>query len=205
MSYQEDEAILLRRAREGSPDALGTLLDGCRGELRRMIRRRIGRALRLRLESSDILQATMIRAFRHIRQFDGGGREQLMAWLVRIAQNAIRDEADFARRKRRDLALTMPLTTEPDTLPARYRSQLVHLILEEDTLRLRLAMASLDPLQREVIRLRRYEELSFQEIGGRLGRSPDACRMLLARAMKALAEKMRHVPASSSLRAAESR
>jgi len=34
--------------------------------------------------------------------------------------------------------------------------------------------------------LRKFEELSFKEIGERLGKSPDACRMLLARAMTAL-------------------
>ena len=38
--------------------------------------------------------------------------------------------------------------------------------------------------------LRKLEELSFAEIGERLGRSPDACRMLLARAMTALTLKL---------------
>jgi DNA-directed RNA polymerase specialized sigma24 family protein len=42
-----------------------------------------------------------------------------------------------------------------------------------------------------VILLRKFEELSFAEIGERLGKSPDACRMLLARAMTALTLEMR--------------
>ena len=42
------------------------------------------------------------------------------------------------------------------------------------------------PLQRELIVLRKLEELSYREIGERMGKSPDACRMLLARAMTAL-------------------
>jgi len=41
-----------------------------------------------------------------------------------------------------------------------------------------------------VILLRKFEELSFKEIALRLGRSEDACRMLLARAMTALTMKM---------------
>jgi DNA-directed RNA polymerase specialized sigma24 family protein len=41
-----------------------------------------------------------------------------------------------------------------------------------------------------VIILRSYEELSFAEIGARLGKSEDACRMLFARAMTALTMRM---------------
>ncbi len=52
-------------------------------------------------------------------------------------------------------------------------------------------MDALDPIHREVILLRKYEELSFQEIGERLGRSQDACRMLLARALTSLTKAMR--------------
>ena len=41
-----------------------------------------------------------------------------------------------------------------------------------------------------MILLRQSEELSFREIGERLGRSEDAARMLLARAMAALSLRM---------------
>ena len=42
--------------------------------------------------------------------------------------------------------------------------------------------------------LRKFEELSFREIGARMGRSEDACRMLLARALTALTLAMRGAP-----------
>jgi len=44
----------------------------------------------------------------------------------------------------------------------------------------------LDAPHREVILLRKFEDLSFKEIAARMGRSEDACRMLLARALAAL-------------------
>ena len=65
------------------------------------------------------------------------------------------------------------------------------IVLREDVERLQRALLTLDSTQREVIILRRYEELGFQEIGARLDRSPDACRMLLARALTALTLKLR--------------
>ena len=48
------------------------------------------------------------------------------------------------------------------------------------------ALEALDPDHRDVIVLRKLEELSFREVAARMGRSEDACRMLLARAMVAL-------------------
>ena len=44
--------------------------------------------------------------------------------------------------------------------------------------------------QREIIMLRMLEELTFPEIGVRLGKSDDACRMAFARAMSALTLRM---------------
>jgi RNA polymerase sigma factor (sigma-70 family) len=66
------------------------------------------------------------------------------------------------------------------------RSPLSLAILNEEALRLERAIEGLDPAHRDVILLRKFEELSFREIAGRMGRSEDACRMLLARALAAL-------------------
>lgn len=51
-----------------------------------------------------------------------------------------------------------------------------------------------EPL-REVLILRRFEELSFKEVGERLDRSPEAARKLFARAMGALTFEMRDLRA----------
>jgi len=48
------------------------------------------------------------------------------------------------------------------------------------------ALESLPDASRELIILRKYEELTFPEIARRLGKSEDACRMAFSRAMAAL-------------------
>jgi RNA polymerase sigma-70 factor (ECF subfamily) len=59
-------------------------------------------------------------------------------------------------------------------------------VLEEEMLRLEAGLESLPEHYRQIIVLRKLEELGWAEIASRLGKSEDACRMLLARAMAAL-------------------
>jgi DNA-directed RNA polymerase specialized sigma24 family protein len=63
---------------------------------------RVGFAGRREVESRDILQQTLLKAFQHIEQFEGENRDTLMGWLATIAWNEIRDQADHYRRLRRD-------------------------------------------------------------------------------------------------------
>jgi RNA polymerase sigma-70 factor, ECF subfamily len=97
---------------------------------------------------------------------------------------------DFQRRQRRDLARETALGAEAEAVPAPVRSALSQVIWSEQSARLEAALEALPEPHREVIVLRKLEELSFAQIGERLGRSEDACRMLFARAMAALTLRM---------------
>jgi RNA polymerase sigma-70 factor (ECF subfamily) len=70
------------------------------------------------------------------------------------------------------------------------RQALSQAIVTEETERLERALEALPDAQREIIVLRMFEELTFRDIGARLGRSEDACRMAFARAMAALTLQM---------------
>jgi len=189
---RQESAALLRAARDGSPEALGQLYDRCAGRLLAIIRLRMGRDLRARLESRDILQNTLLKSFQRLDQFEGADGPSLIAWLARIAENEIRDQADFQHRQRRDVAAGVSLDdTGAPPLAARVRSALSQAIVSEETERLERALEALEPDHREVIILRKFEELSFREVAARMGRSEDACRMLLARALTALTLRMR--------------
>lgn len=192
----EAEAALLARARAGSRDALGDLLERGAERLLALIRLRLGPTLRAELESRDILQTTLLRAVDRFDSFKGEHVVALKAWLARIAENEIRDQADFHGRQRRDAAQRVPLEGRPEVerLAARVRSETSRIALGEELARLEHALETLAPDQREVIVLRRLEELSFGEVAERLGRSPDACRMLFARAMTALTLAMEDAP-----------
>ena len=180
-----DTADLLARARAGSPEALNIVYQRVSARLLAYVRLRMGRDLRSRLESRDILQAALLKSFEKIGDFRGTETRSLMAWLARIAEHEIRDSVDHLHRQRRDAARETPLD-DAVPLPAITRSALSRVILAEEAEGLEQAIDGLSADHRDVILMRKFEELSFAEIAQRTGRSEDACRMLLARAMTAL-------------------
>jgi len=188
---RQDSTDLLREARRGSPDALGEVYARYGGRLLAFIRMKMGRTLRARVESRDILQSALLKSFQHLDQFKGEDGGSLMGWLVRIAENEIRDQADFQHRLRRDIAVTEPIDGAAGDVPVAVRSALSTAVMNEQFEQLGAALEELDPDYREVIVLRKLEECSFKEVAARMGRSEDACRMLLARAMVALTLALR--------------
>jgi RNA polymerase sigma-70 factor (ECF subfamily) len=186
-------ADLLARARTGDPHALNVLCERVAPRLLSYIRLRMGRELRARHESRDLLQGSLIKAVQKIGQFRGGETPSLMAWLTRIADHEMRDAFDHLHRQRRDAARETAVDEETP-MAAVSRSVLSRLIIGQEAERLEAAIESLSPDHRDVILMRKFEELSFAEIAQRMGRGEDACRMLLARAMTALTLKLTEMP-----------
>lgn len=181
---------LLDAARTGSEEAKEALLARYAGRLLALIRLRMGPSLRAHLESQDLLQATLLKSYARLRDFRGDDPAALMAWLAAIARHEVADQVDFQRRQRRDLVRETGLGPEAEAVPAQVRSALSQAIWSEQAARLEAALEALPEPQREVIVLRKLEELSFAEIGERLGTSEDACRMRFARAMAALTVRL---------------
>ncbi len=183
---REQSSALLSRARHGSRDAIDTLFEGVAGRVLAIIRLRLGPGLRSQLESRDILQATLLKAFERLEQFEGEKTANLVGWLARIAENEIRQQAEFHGRGRRDVARRVALEEAGDLPIEEVHSAISRLVIEEEMARLERALERLKESHREVILLRKLEGLSFSEIGERLGKSTDACRMQLVRALAAL-------------------
>src|SRR6188768_3400196 len=131
---------LLRQAREGSPDALNELFEDLAPHLLSFIRLRLGPDLRGRVESQDILQITLLKAFANLESFAGSGSSSLGGWLAAIARNEIRDQVDYFRRQRRDIARQVPLGAEADNLKEQLSSIVSRLQLRERQHRLEQAL-----------------------------------------------------------------
>lgn len=191
---RQETTQLLRRAKSGSDEALNLVFERYAGRLLAVIRLRMGPGLRDRLESRDILNGSLLKAFQHIEQFEKYDGSSLMAWLARIAENEIRDQAEYHHRRRRDMGRAVPLDGEFAPIAEKVRSQSSRLALKEEMEKLARVLEGLDEAHREVILLRKLQELSFREISERMGRTPDACRMLLARALTELTLRMDAAP-----------
>ena len=177
---------LMSRAKTGSATAIEALFESCAGRLLALIRLRLGPSLRRHVESADVLQTTLLRAFENLETFRGRGETSMMAWLVRIAENEIRDQHQYLHRERRDIDQTRRLSGCSQSLVASVRSASSRVLLSAQETKIEEAMESLPERQREVVLLRVFYELTYPEIAAELGTSPDACRMLYARALARL-------------------
>ena len=95
---------LVRDAVAGRPEAVDALYARVAPRVLTYVRMRMGQSLRARMDSRDILQATLLKSFERFGEFQGSGKPALMAWLARIAEREILDRADYHQRARRSAA-----------------------------------------------------------------------------------------------------
>src|ERR1700751_3723750 len=84
-------------ARAGSPEALGQLLEACRGYLLLIAQREIDPDLRAKGGASDLVQQTFLEAQRDFADFRGETEAELLGWLRQILLHNL---ASFARKFR---------------------------------------------------------------------------------------------------------
>ncbi len=154
--YPEESSRLFQQARQGSREAINAVFERYGHRLHALIRFRLGPHLRRRLESRDILQATLLKAFKGIGRFEGSGSRSMMAWLGTIARDEIYDQADFYGRQKRDAGRDTTLDERVDPLVRQVHTEASRLQLQADAERLEQALDQLNKAQREIILLRHY-------------------------------------------------
>jgi RNA polymerase sigma-70 factor, ECF subfamily len=130
---------------------------------------------RNRNDAWDLAQETFARALRHAGE---APVRFLKAWLLRIARNVCIDRTRRDRYRR-----TEPLA---DTVIAAGHSPETHTANQEAIARVRAAIARLSPRLRDVLVLREYGELSYEEIAHTLAVSPGTVMSRLSRARQAV-------------------
>jgi RNA polymerase sigma-70 factor (ECF subfamily) len=149
----------------------------------------MGERARAAASPEDVVQDTLLKAYERMTRLEWRGEEAFYRWLGSIAEHLIRDEARGAAR------LHLGLEGDP---PDRASSANRPLEREERLRRLEKAVAHLSPEHREAIVLTRIHGMRIAEAAGRMGRSPNAVRKLLGRALKDL--RRRYGETSGSLR-----
>jgi RNA polymerase sigma-70 factor (ECF subfamily) len=191
--------LLLEQARAGDEAALGRLLELYRNYLRLVARTLIGQALRVRLDASDLVQETFLKASREFAQFLGSTEPELTAWLRQILVRTLANQAKRHRRQGRDYQrqesleamLDRSSTAVQQALAAPTETPSTHAVRREQAVLLADALEKLPAHYREVFILRNLEHIPFDQIAARLGRSPGATRVLWKRAMDRLSLLLR--------------
>src|ERR1700730_6102303 len=81
----------LAAARAGSPEAMGQVLDACRGYLLSIASQELDPQLQAKGGASDLVQETLLHAVRGFGHFDGATEAELLAWLRRLLLNNLID------------------------------------------------------------------------------------------------------------------
>lgn len=171
---------LIGRAKSGDRAAYGSLIDRFSDRLTALVSSRIGPGLRDELDVEDVVQETFTRALEDLERFQWTGDDAFMRWLGSIAENRIRKGArKKGRSPRVEHILEIP---KDETSPSRALQR------EERFERLEKALAKLPQDYREVIRLSRVEGLKIKEVAKRMGRSQNAVKQLVVRALRRLKE-----------------
>jgi RNA polymerase sigma-70 factor, ECF subfamily len=187
----------LAAARAGDTEALGRLLELCRAHLLGVADRELASRLRPKAGASDLVQEAFLDAHRLFDQFEGTDADQLLAWLRAILMNRLRTVVNRYRgTDKRALEREVPLadgSSAPSVADAQPSPSGVVLDAEQSAA-VRAALERLPEHYRQILIWRHWDELTFEEIGQRLGKTPDAARMLWGRAVAQLEREVEPPP-----------
>jgi RNA polymerase sigma-70 factor (ECF subfamily) len=196
---------VLRRAGVGDPNALAELFARHRNRLRRMVRLRLDRQLRGRVDPSDVLQEAQIDVLRRADGYAADPRLPPFLWLRLITGQRLLE------LHRRHLGARMRSAGQEISMHHGPMPQVTSVSLAEMLLRritsptqaahraevrvlLQDALNGMEPLDREVLTLRHFEELTNAEVAQVLGLSKTAASNRYFRALERLREVLGGIP-----------
>ena len=174
----------VRRCLAGESDAFGELVARWQDRIYAAVYRMTGDAE----DARDLAQETFLRAWSNLRSFAGGAA--FGTWLYSIALNQVRSEMRkrSAQKRGAPLSLDAPVgegdrgIDPADPAPGARR----RLETAEHAALVRDAIARLDPEFREVLVLREFQDLSYEEIAASVGVPVGTVRSRLFRAREEL-------------------
>jgi RNA polymerase sigma-70 factor, ECF subfamily len=176
----------------------GRLLDGCRQYLLMIANEVIGPEIQAKLGASDLVQDTFLEAQRHLDIFRGKTKAETCAWLRKILECRLANirRSYLATEKRatqREVKLDPFLAgsgAELQALKSREPSPSNHAVRNEWNQALEKALARLPEHYRQAVAWRHQEQLSWDEIGRRMGCTADAARKVWSRAIQQLRREL---------------
>jgi len=172
-----NEKALVELIKQGNAAAFGDLYDRHVSLVYHFAYTLLGN----RSEAEDLTAETFLRALEAIKRYRWTGRP-LSSWLLTIARNL--GMSQLRRRQRTKEAFRL-LLASTSSEPAEARS--VHGVDIHD---LRQALATLSPLEREVITLRFVLALDYPHVAQVVGKSVNNVRVIQCRTLQKLHKKL---------------
>ena len=200
-----DTVALIERARVGDAAALNEIFARHRARLRRMVEMRLDWRLQARLDASDVIQEAYLEIAGRLDEYLQHPTLPLFLWMrLVVGERLLKLHRHHLGTQMRDAGREVSLYRE--ALPAASSAALAAQLLGKHTsptqavlraermLRLQEAINTLDPIDREVLSLRHFEELTRQETAQVLGIEEGAAAKRYIRALKRLKAVLADMP-----------
>ncbi len=196
---------LVDQAAGGDDSAWERLMALHRARLRRMVALRLDRRLQGRVDPSDVIQEASIDAARRLPEYAKNPTMPFYLWLRFLAGQRLMEQhrrhlGAQARDAGREISLyrgAFPETTTAD-LAAHFLGKLSTpsqaAIRIEQKIRLQEALNTLEPIDREILALRHFEQLNNGETAEVLGLDKSAASKRYARALVRLKDVLLAMP-----------
>jgi RNA polymerase sigma-70 factor (ECF subfamily) len=198
-------ARLLQRATAGDQAAMSFLFSAYRDRLKRMVHLRLSRRLQGRVDDSDVLQEACLEAANRLQEYARDPILPFFLWLrhltgLKLAEVHRRHLGTQLRDADREVTLHrggLPLA-DSASLAAHLLGTLTSpsqaVVKAETRLIVQEALNAMDPVDREILALKHFEQLSTSEIAQILGLSKAGAGSRYLRAIKRLREVLSRVP-----------
>ena len=179
-------SVLLRRAKDGDRRALDALTARYLPRLQRWASGRLPLYARSLLDTTDLVQETLLKAIEGLDGIEVRGPGGFQAYVRQAVLNRIRDQIRWAKRRPGGEDVAENLI---DHTPSPLERAIGADVLE----RYETAMQRLDPESQRLLHLRIELDFDYEAIAQMTGRpSRDAARMAIQRALSRLADAMGH-------------
>jgi RNA polymerase sigma-70 factor (ECF subfamily) len=196
---------LVARAAAGDQTAVVELLERYRARLRRMVALRLDPRLKGRVDASDVIQEGYVDAMRRLDEFIRDPSVPFYIWLrflvgQRVQEQHRRHLATPGRDVGREVSIYRGVMPGASTgaLAARLLGKLTSpsgaAMRAERKIRLQGALNHMDPLDREILVLRHYEQMTNGDAAMALGLDKSAASKRYTRALQRLKEILATLP-----------
>jgi len=171
-----DDVRLMELVSAGDSGAFEQLVE----RHQRLVVGTVGRMLGNTSDAEDIAQQVFVRVWKSAKRYVP--RAKFTTWLLKITRNLVFNEL---RRRSRHPQVPLQAESQEEERPIRDENAIApdaSMLEQELQKAIDAAIANLPETQRLAVILRRYEELSYEEIAETLDQSVSAVKSLLFRA-----------------------
>jgi RNA polymerase sigma-70 factor (ECF subfamily) len=200
-----DDEQLIRLAANGDAARLAELFSRYRKRLRQMVRLRLDRRLQGRVDASDVIQEAYLDVAQQLPHYLVKREMSFFLWLRLVAgQRLMRIHREHLGAAMRDAGREVSLYkgAMPQASSVSLAAQLLGhytpasqaVSRAEIQIQIQTALNDMEPIDREIIALRHFEELTNAEVAEVLGLESSTASKRYIRALKRLQIMLEHIP-----------